>query len=965
MIPRYFPLALLLFVTMNVSLVSAEATSAPNNAATAGATSAIAPDKIAPVIGPDATERLRTVSQDDEIISLLHNGMTVIVRKVPSPVLTVRGYVMTGGIYEGKWLGGGLSHLLEHLVAGGSTIKRSEAQNRELLQTLGNNSNAYTTADRTAYFINTTPDNLTAAVDLLTDWLLGAKITPDEYAREYEVVQRELEKGKGEPSRQFYYLANLNRYHVSPARVPVIGYQKVIQGLSRDDVYSYYKLAYVPNNMVLVVAGDIDPQTALTVIQRHVDIPAGREFSHQIPDEPAVLSPRSVVATFPKLGQASVDLAFPSVRLDDPDLYALDLLADVLGDGQSSLLVEEIRDRQRLVNSIAAGNPTPAYVQGSFSISMRLDPEKISAATDAVMQIIERVKTEGISADRIERAKTQLKIARIRGLQTSESIAESMANDYITTGDAHFFDNYIQQIMLVTPEQLQIVANKYLNPQRLITTTLLPAEMVGAQGLQRAVDLLQPAHANATESTADQSSSITRTELPNGTILLHRRITTTPLVYANMYALGGLTRETAENNGIGNLVMAMLPRGTAGHDAQEIAAYWDSIGGTLDTAMGNNTWYWRMSSLADNFDDAFAHFADVINTPTFPESELKTMQQRTLAAIDSQDARWESQAFRFFREQFYGPDNSPYQFQAIGLRKNVEQFVPDDLKQWYAAQVLTSARVISIFGDISLAQARELATRYVGQGPALGARRQVPADSTPAAASSGVPAIEVVRVEVQPTQQPLAGIVIGFESDNAIGQAVNDPLDVIDTITSGQGYPTGYLHEVLRGQGLVYVVHAMNSPGQGHDLPGAFIAYAGTEPGKVNQVVDLMLQNIARVQGSDADMIPDWFNRAKHLMVINEAMQRETADEQATAAALDELYGLGYQHYLTNTDRIRAVSLDQVRRVARTHLNRVVVTISTPQPQAVSIKPGIRTYESFPPIDLAPTGVAHDSAAAD
>ncbi|MCC6240568.1 MAG: hypothetical protein IT448_09750, partial [Phycisphaerales bacterium] len=104
MIPRYFPLALLLFVTMNVSLVSAEATSAPNNAATAGATSAIAPDKIAPVIGPDATERLRTVSQDDEIISLLHNGMTVIVRKVPSPVLTVRGYVMTGGIYEGKWL---------------------------------------------------------------------------------------------------------------------------------------------------------------------------------------------------------------------------------------------------------------------------------------------------------------------------------------------------------------------------------------------------------------------------------------------------------------------------------------------------------------------------------------------------------------------------------------------------------------------------------------------------------------------------------------------------------------------------------------------------------------------------------------------------------------------------------------------------------------------------------------------
>src|SRR5438270_9927211 len=115
--------------------------------------------------------------------------MTVIVKRVPSPVTSVRAYVYTGGVYEGKWLGGGLSHLLEHLVAGGSTENRTEAQNRDLLQKIGNNSNAYTSEDHTAFFVNTTTDRMEQAVDLVTGWMLGAKITVPEYRREYQVVQ--------------------------------------------------------------------------------------------------------------------------------------------------------------------------------------------------------------------------------------------------------------------------------------------------------------------------------------------------------------------------------------------------------------------------------------------------------------------------------------------------------------------------------------------------------------------------------------------------------------------------------------------------------------------------------------------------------------------------------------------------------------------------------------------------------
>ena len=353
-------------------------------------------------------EAYRVVNRKDQIVSVLKNGMTVIVQRVATPVVSVRSVTLAGGVYEKQWLGGGLSHLLEHLVAGGSNERRTEAQNRDLLQKIGNNSNAYTTEDNTAFFVNTTVPHMEEAVDLVSGWVLARRSPCRNIDREYQVVQRELEMGLGEPDRQLYYMAQTNRYRVSPARVPVIGYQSVIQKLSRDDVYTYYKMAYQPNNMVFTVVGDIEPSVMLAAVQKNVAAaPPGRVFSHDIESEPAVLTPRTVAATFPKLGQARLMIGFPSVSFNDPDMYAIDLLAAALGGGESSVLVEELRDRQQLVSGIGAEDETPGFVKGTFMVMMELDPDKVQQATDALLKAIETVKSEGISEDRLARAKTQ------------------------------------------------------------------------------------------------------------------------------------------------------------------------------------------------------------------------------------------------------------------------------------------------------------------------------------------------------------------------------------------------------------------------------------------------------------------------------------------------------------------------------------------------------------------------------
>ena len=911
-------------------------------------------------------ESYRLVDQRDQIISVLKNGMTVIVKRMSSPVVSVRGVTMAGGVYEGRWLGGGLSHLLEHLVAGGSSERRTEAQNRDLLQKIGNNSNAATYEDHTEFFINTTKAHMAEAVDLVTGWMLGAKITEAEFEREREVVQRELEMREGEPETPLFQMSDMNRYRVSPARVPVIGYQAVIKRLTRDDVYTYYKMAYQPNNMIFTVVGDMEPQKMLEAVQKYVaDAPPGRVFSHNIEAEPNVMTPRTIAATFPKLGEARMIIGYPAVSMYDPDMYALDLLGTALGGGESSLLTEELRDKQQLVSGVEADDETPTYARGTFMVVLQAEPEKIQAAAEAALKILDDIKTNGIDEDRLTRAKTQMRAQFVKRRTTAEDMSSAIEEDLRMTGDPSFSEKYIDRIEHITQQQIQAVARKYFNRQTLLTTALFPAEWAGAAGLPKAEDLLRSQSATPSEKSKQNqpSGQVVRAELDNGTVLLLKRISTSPLVVMQMYSLGGVTAEDAKNNGIGNLTMDLLTRGTKTRSAQDIATYLDGIGGDMGGACNNNTWSWSANCLAADFDKTFDLFADVVNNPSFPEGELQQMKKRLHAAIQSEDAQWDAQTFRYFRKEFFGPMNSPYQFTARGTIKNVDAFTRDQISNWYEQKVLHGRRVLAIYGDIDVDKAKSLAENLFGKGPRLeGGSLSSDRTETPAAENQkgSEPSINVDQVKVQKTDQGLAGVVIGFKSNNLIGSPDTYDFTVLKTITGGYTYPTGYIFETLRGLGLVYVAETQVLPGQSKAMPGTFFVFAGCQPENVNKVVDQILLNTARVQGSPDDIVPSWFDRSKELITVADAMENETPSAQAALAALDELYGLGYAYHDQFDQKIRGVQMQQVRELAASRLRDCIITISTPKPELVKVETGLRKFDKFPPVDLTPRGVQHD-----
>ena len=187
----------------------------------------------------------------------LPNGLGIIVQEDHSaPVASVQVWVETGSIHEDRHLGAGVSHLLEHMLFKGTeTCGASEFARR--IQDAGGYINAYTSFDRTVYWIDIPAKGVPVALELLSDAVMNSTLPPEEYVKEQEVIRREFAMGYDDPDRMSGYTLFAQAYREHPYRHPVIGHLDIFNGLQRDEVMAYYKARYVPNNMFFVVAGDI------------------------------------------------------------------------------------------------------------------------------------------------------------------------------------------------------------------------------------------------------------------------------------------------------------------------------------------------------------------------------------------------------------------------------------------------------------------------------------------------------------------------------------------------------------------------------------------------------------------------------------------------------------------------------------------------------------------------------------
>lgn len=849
-------------------------------------------------------QEFRLINKPDEIVEVLSNGMTAIVKENhTAPVSAVRLYVRAGSIYEGEHLGAGLSHLFEHLLAGGSTSTRTEEESRKMREQIGARFNANTGKARTCYFLTVPAQHVGTALNLIADWVTRPLFPENEFNREWAVVQRELEMGATDPYRQMWYLFDELRYIVHPGRFPVIGYQSIVQQLTRKEVIDYYHLRYIPDNCVVLVVGDINAEEMLSAIKSEfADFTRRANQTIVLPSEPEVTAPRELIKVFPAMqGPARMNIGFPTIVLQHDDLYALDTLANIMGEGESSRLYRRLREEEQLVLSIYTASYTPSWAEGTFTILCELDPDNVAATQEIVWEEIEAIINEGVAPEELLRAKRQLQVEHIRSNQTAEQQASTMGEDFISTGDPHFSDHYVENMQRVTADQVQEMARKYLNRQKQLTLVLTPRPLKQA----KEEELLKAG-----------DSAIQKITLSNGLRVLLKRNTAVPLVNVQFYVLGGLLDETQANNGITNLMADLSTKGTEDYDAEEIIDYFDGIGGTISAGSGNHTYYYRTEMMKHDFEEAFNIFSEIVMQPSFPQEELDKLRTEILAEIRKVKNSWPAEGARFFRESFFV--NSPYQRTSLGVLDSVASLTREQIIEFHKKTTVGKRGVLAIFGDIDMEATEKLVRDKFSQlpeGDILDLDQFMPE-----------PVIDSPRQFIQETQKNGATVHVGFPGMKLTNVQERYPMEVLTEII---GSETGWLHELLRGRGLVYYAWGFSFGGL---VPGYIAATAQCEADKAPEVVNLIKEQLART--TRGEITEEEVNRAKSKLINSEILNKQTNADMAMTAALDELYGFGYNWSEGHADRILVVTLADVQNVAKKYLSGPsTVTINTSQPE--------------------------------
>ncbi len=462
---------------------------------------------------------------DNVTLASLDNGLTVIVQENhTAPVATVRCYVKnTGSAFEGRYLGAGLSHVLEHVVSGGSTVHHGEKEIEKTIARFGGMTNAYTTNDHTTFFIDCPARNALTAIELTADAMQHITFEPKEFARELKVVRRELADDQDDRGHVMEDLLNLTVYAVHPVRHPVIGYLQVLNGTTNDTIIDFYHERYVPNNQIFVVVGDVKTQEVLDAVARQWGTPRGRETFVALPEEPEQVSPRQTVR---EMDGAVYDfaIAWPTVTLSDRDMYALDLAAYILGEGESSRLVRQLKYENPLVLAVGAASNTPHFVRGYFVVSASSKPETWQKASQEIIRQVYRLRDEEIGEAELAKAKKQKAAELVFQHQTVQEQAESLGLSYLATSDPLFDTTYTQRIQAVTAAEIRAAAKKYFVPTRENRVIIAPPGG-GPKG--------------EAESKAAAAGAVRLERLPNGLRVLVKRVPNLPLVNIQAYVLGG------------------------------------------------------------------------------------------------------------------------------------------------------------------------------------------------------------------------------------------------------------------------------------------------------------------------------------------------------------------------------------------------------------------------------------------
>jgi zinc protease len=829
-------------------------------------------------------------------LTTLDNGLTIIVREDHSaPVVSAQAWCMAGSIHEGKWLGAGMSHVLEHMLFKGTTTRPGSRIDQEV-QEAGGYMNAYTSFDRTVYHIDVPNTGAKVAIDILCDIMQNATLPPEEMEKEKQVIVREMDMNVDDPGRRASRRLFETAYTKSPYRFTVIGYPDIFHELKADDIRAYYHEKYAPNNIFYSVAGDVkDEEVVAQIRDAYAKAKAKALPPVVLPAEPKQTAPREVIEEAPiELGHFHFAWHIPELR--HPDVPALDVLAVLLGNGRSSRLYQEVREKKGVVHSADAWTYSPGN-PGLFGMSAMVDADKFLPAREALLEEVEKMCAAPVAPEELSKAVKQFVSATLATRKTMQGQAQDLGGNWLAASDLNFSERYLAAIKRLTPVDLQRVARAYLTAENCTLYALLPTGSA-----PKATSEAEIASAHATQ----------KFDLPNGLRLLIKEEHRLPFVEFRAVFKGGVLAETAENNGITQLTGKLLLKGTRTRSAEQIANEIEAVGGSIDSYGGNNSFGVNAEVLSSDFTTGLNLLADVLLNPTFPEPALEREREVQLAGIRAQKDHLLQSGSKAMRRALFGEIG--YGLDALGNESSVEALQVADVKSFHEKFARPNNCVLAIYGDINAETVRTAVEKAFGNW-----KRSTDPEKVlrPSALS---PLTSVVRVN-ETRDKKQAVLLIGFRG-TTLESPDRYPLELLQEACSDLG--SRLFIRIRENLGLAYYVGAQNFVGI---APGYFAFYVGTMPEKAELVEkELLIEaELLRLEGLTTEEL----KRAKAKVIGQKKISRQDLGTLAMSTALDELYGLGYAHSETEDALYEAVTLDQVKAVAEKYLTPNALVIAT------------------------------------
>jgi len=836
----------------------------------------------------------------------LPNGLTIIVQEDHSaPVASVQAWCATGSIDEDEHLGAGLSHILEHMLFKG-TKTRSTNVIAQKIQDVGGYINAYTSFDRTVFWIDVPKDGIATALDVLADAMMNSTLPPEEYQKEQEVIRREFAMGLDDPDRVVGLRLFATAYQRHPYRFPVIGEIEIYNQLTHEQVMQYYKTRYVPNNLTFVVAGDVDAEKVRQQLTEFFKAYPEKSLKPLfIPEEPPQLGRREVHEEF-ATELTHLSLAWHIPEVTNPDVPALDLLSSILGDGRSSRLYRRVREEAGLAYRISAFSYTPGD-PGLFGIDATLDPKKREAAEQLVLRILDEVKQAGVTTEELMKAKKISLSHHLGALTTMRGQASDIGSNWLLTRNLNFSRDYLDAAQKVTLDDIKRVAAHYLTNENLTVVSLNPKGSLLAK-----TEAAKPVGVG----------EVQKFELSNGLRLLVRQDARLPLVAIGAVFRSGLLAETPQTNGITRLMAKVLLKGTKTRTAEQIANQIEAVGGSISSEAGNNSFAVSLDITKPDVKLGVELLSDVLLNATMPEEAIAREKEVQIAAIKQDEEQLTTVARNILRQALF--TQHPYALRANGSVDSIQRLTRKDLLEFRDRYVVAKNGVIFVFGDVKAAEVKQLFEQALaGMKPGTLALT----DAHPAAPLNKIETVESRKEKAQGV------IMVGYRGAD-IFSPDRYPLQLIDEASSDLG--SRFFVRIREQMGLAYYVGANQMEGL---VPGLFAFYLGTDPQKIEPVKTALLDEIHKL--ATDGLTNEELARAKKKVIGQQEIANQSNDSFGYQCALDEIYGLGFNYYKSLEHGVEAVSLDDIKRVAAKYFRDqpyVLATVRPPEGSAAANK---------------------------